>query len=221
MNIILFGGTGEVGQEVARELINSSFCSSLTMIGRRSLDTLNHPKVTQIIVDPGSADFENSVAKIAKGHDAGICCIGIGSGTYKLTEEQMAEVEVGMTGKFARGCKAAGIEIFELLTAVGINESTANSRLKYTRVIGKKYKIVLDTGFKKLAVFKPGMIVGNKHTPKWMTFFTAIIPDFLGWGNIHKKEIARAFVAHLEKKATEQTETVVSYENKDMKQLIF
>ena len=77
------------------------------------------------------------------------------------------EVEVNILGKYAGGCKAAGIEIFELLTAVGIKETGANSRFKAIRIMSKKLKAVLEAGFEKLAVFKPGTIVGNAHTPRW------------------------------------------------------
>ena len=62
--------------------------------------------------------------------------------------------------------------------------------------------------------------MGNAHTPHWVTYFTRFIPDSLGWGNIHQDEIARAFVAHLEKKVASQNNPVVSYGNKEMKWLI-
>ena len=221
MKCILFGGSGEVGGAVARELIKSDACSQLTMFGRRAVLTMQHEaKVEQIVVDTSSTDFEEVVREKAQGHDVAISCIGIGSGTTWMSEEQMMEIEVNMLGKYARGCKAAGVEIFELLTAVGIKETHADSRIKAFRVIGKKYKTVLEVGFERLAVFKPGMIVGNAHTPRWLTIFTRAIPDSLGWGNIQQGEVARAFVAHLEKRATTQDEPVVSYGNKEMKWLI-
>lgn len=221
MKCILFGGSGEVGGAVARELIKSDACSQLTMLGRRAVTTMqDEAKVEQIVVDTSSADFEEVVKEKAQGHDVAISCIGIGSGSTSMSEEHMMEIEVNMLGKYARGCKAAGVEIFELLTAVGIKETSANSRIKAFRVMGKKYKAVLEVCFEKLAVFKPGAIVGNAHTPRWITFFTRIIPDSLGWGNIRQDEVARAFVAHLEKRAALQNEPVVSYGNKEMKWLI-
>jgi len=221
MKCIIFGGSGEVGGAVARELLRSNVCSQLTMIGRRTVASMqNEAKVRQFAVDTNSPDFEEIVKEIAQGHDAGISCIGIGSGTASMSEEQMMAVEVTMVGYFARGCKAAGIEIFELLTAVGVKEGRADSRIKYFRVLGKKYRTVLEAGFNKLAVFKPGVIVGNAHTPHWMTYFTRLVPDSFGWGNIHQEEVARAFAAHLEKEADLQKEPVVAYGNKEMKRLI-
>ncbi len=221
MRCILFGGSGEVGGAVARELINSEVCSQLTLLGRRAVTTMDdESKVIQIVVDTNAADFEEVVKEKACGHDVAISCIGIGSGTRSMTEEQMMAIEVDMLGKYARGCKAAGIEIFELLTAVGVKESHADSWIKEFRVMGKKFKTVLEIGFDKLAVFKPGMIVGNAHTPGWLTIFTGLIPDSLGWGNIQQEEVGRAFVTHLEKRVAVQREPVVSYGNKEMKWLI-
>jgi uncharacterized protein YbjT (DUF2867 family) len=221
MKCILFGGSGEVGGAVARELIESQACSQLTLLGRRRVAPLDdEAKVTQIVVDTSAADFEDTVRAKAQGHEVAISCIGIGSGSAAMTEEQMVEVDVTLLGKFARGCKAAGIEIFELLTSVGVDERSANSKIKYVRVMGKKLNTVLDVGFDKLAVFKPGVIVGNAHTPSWLTPFTNLIPDSLGWGNIRQDELARAFVAHLEKNVTTQRDAVVSYGNLDMKRLL-
>lgn len=221
MKCMLFGGSGEVGGAVARELIKSDACSQLSMLSRRPIPAMQgEAKVEQIVVDTSAADFEDVVKEKAQGHDVAISCIGIGSGTASMSEEQMMKIEVNMMGKYARGCKAAGVEIFELLTAVGVKETHADSRIKAFRVMGKKYKAVLEVGFEKLAVFKPGAIVGNAHTPNWITIFTRLIPDSLGWGNIQQDEVARAFVAHLEKRVATQNEPVVSYGNKEMKWLI-
>ena len=221
MKCIIFGGSGEVGGAVARELIKSDACSQLTMLGRRAVPTMqDEPKVDQLVVDTSAADFEDVVKEKARGHDVAISCIGIGSGTASMSEEHMVAIEVTMLGKYARGCKAAGIETFELLTAVGINETHADSRIKAFRVMGKKHKTVLDVGFERLAVFKPGMIVGNAHTPRLLTAITRFIPDSVGWGNIRQDEVARAFVAHLEQRVATQNEPVVSYGNREMKRLL-
>ena len=182
MKCIIFGGSGEVGKAVCRASIRSDVCGRLTMLVRREVTSLlGEAKVDQIVVDTGSADFEAVVKEKAAGHDVAISCLGIGSGTFSISEERLMEIEVGLSGKFARGCKAAGIEIFELLTAVDIDETLARSRLKVFRVMGLKHKAVLDAGFEKLAVFKPGMIVGNAHSPRWLTPLTGLIPNYLGF----------------------------------------
>jgi len=221
MKCILFGGSGEVGGAVARAMVESDACSGLTLLGRRTVDTMpDDPKLEQVVVDTGVENFEELAAEAAAGHDVGISGVGIGSGSMKMSEEELAAVEVGLVGGFARGCKAAGIEIFELLTAVGVKDSWVDSRIMAFRVIGRKHRTVVEVGFDKLAIFRPGMIVGNAHTPRWVTPFTGLIPDALGWGNIQQEELAQAFVEHLVKRADTQREPVVFYGNKEMKQLV-
>lgn len=221
MKCILFGGTGEVGGAVARALIASEVCERLTLLGRRAVpDFENLAKVEQIVVDTSAADFEDQVRERARGHDVGISCVGVGSGSASMSEQALTAIEVDLPAQFARGCKAAGIERFELLTAVGAEGNHADSRFQYVRVMGKKREAVIAVGFAKLAIFKPGTIVGNAHTPRWVTPFMALIPDSLGWGNIHLNELAQAFVAHLDKRVGSQREPVVAYGNKEMKQLI-
>jgi uncharacterized protein YbjT (DUF2867 family) len=221
MKCILFGGSGEVGGAVARALIKSELCTHLTLLGRRAVAGFeSEPKVTQVVVDTHASDFEAVVAQHARGHQAAISCVGVGSGSLKMTEDQLMAIDVGLVGSFARGCKAAGIDVFELLTAAGASEARTGSRIMALRVMSKKHKAVVDVGFAKLAIFKPGMIVGNAHTPRWATVITALIPDAVGLGNIHQDDVARAFVAHLEKRVPAQTEPVVIYGNKDMKQVI-
>ncbi len=221
MRCLLLGGTGEVGGAVARALLESDVCSRLTLLGRRRATGLgDEGKAEQLVVDTSAADFEQMVEEKARGHDVAISCVGTGSGTRSMTEAQLLEVEVVLVGRFARGCKAAGIETFELLTSVGVTDRSAHSRIKYLRVLGKKLDTVREVGFEKLAVFKPGTIVGNAHTPRWVTPFTGLVPDSLGWGNIRQDELARAFVAHLEEGLAVQHEPVVFYGNREMKRLI-
>lgn len=218
---ILLGGTGQVGGAVARALIASDVCERLTLVGRRAAsDFKDAAKVEQVVLDTSAADFEDQVRETAHGHQVGISCVGVGSGSASMSEEALMAIEVRLPTKFARGCKAAGIEAFELLTAVGDHEKPDSSMFKYSRVMGHKQKAVVEVGFAKLAIFKPGTIVGNVHTPGWVTPLMGLIPDSLGWGNIHIDDLAGAFVAHLESRLASQGEPVVSYGNKEMKQMI-
>lgn len=220
MTCILFGGTGEVGGAVARALAESDACSRLTLLGRRAVPGFDGVRgVEQVVVDTAAADFERVAQDSARGHDAAISCIGIGAGTAAIPEAQLMETEYHVFGRYARGCKAAGVETFLLLSAVGVDESSVRSRVKYTRVAGWKLKAAVEADFERLAVFQPGTIVGNKHTPRWAVPFMGLLPDSVGWGTIHQDGIARAFVAHLER-AAEQRQPVVVYGNAEMKRLV-
>ena len=79
---------------------------------------------------------------------------------------------------------------FDLLSAAG---STAKSRIRYVRIMGLKEDTVKGIGFERLAIFRPGIIAGNAHTPSYVAWLGRLIPGRLG--AIEQDDIARAFVA--------------------------
>ena len=59
--------------------------------------------------------------------------------------------------------------------------------------MGLKEDTVLRVGFRSLAVFRPGIIAGNAHTPGYAAWLGRLIPG--PFGTIEQDDIARAFVA--------------------------
>jgi uncharacterized protein YbjT (DUF2867 family) len=106
------------------------------------------------------------------------------------SEEDLKALEIGVVGGFARGCQAGGITQFSLLSAVG---STSKSRIRYVRIMGLKEETVRGIGFQRLAIFRPGIIVGNVHTPRYAAWLGRLIPG--PFGTIEQDDIGRAFVA--------------------------
>jgi uncharacterized protein YbjT (DUF2867 family) len=108
----------------------------------------------------------------------------------KWSEEELKALEIGVVGGFARGCHAGGITRFSLLSAVG---STSKSRIRYARVMGLKEQTVQGIGFQRLAIFRPGIIAANAHTPRYVAWLGRLIPG--PFGTIEQDDIGRAFVA--------------------------
>ena len=48
------------------------------------------------------------------------------------------------------------------------------------RVMGLKEETVQGIGFKRLAIFRPGIIAGNAHTPGYVAWLGVSFPDGLG-----------------------------------------
>ena len=61
------------------------------------------------------------------------------------------------------------------------------------RVMGLKEETVQGVGFKRLAIFRPGIIAGNAHTPSYAAWLGRLIPG--PFGTIEQDDIGRAFVA--------------------------
>ena len=142
-----------------------------------------------------------------------VSCVGVGSGSLRWTEAQLEQLEIGVVGAFARGVRQAGVVQFCLLSAAGAN---AGSRIKYTRIMGLKEAAIEAVQFPRLAIFRPGIIVGNAHTPRWVGWLGKLVPG--PWGNIEQRDIGRAFVAEIAAKAAESGVTV--YDNRAMRKII-
>ena len=194
--VLIIGGTGQVGAAVVRALAAEPTCAEVVMVNRRAISPAVDPRVRQVTLDTGAAQFPAEVTKLAQSMVAqgdpvyGASCVGVGKGSLKWSEEELKALEIGVVGGFARGCQAGGITQFSLLSAVG---STAKSRIRYVRVMGLKEEAVQGMGFQRLAIFRPGIIAGNAHTPRYVAWLGRLIPG--PFGRIEQNDIGRAFVA--------------------------
>src|SRR5450756_669695 len=194
--VLIIGGTGQVGAAVVRALTAEPSCAEVVMVNRRAISLSTDSRVRQVILDTVAAQFPAEVTKIAQSMVAqgdpvyGASCVGVGKGSMKWSEEELKALEIGVVGGFARGCQAGGITQFSLLSAAG---STAKSKIRYVRVMGLKEEAVQGIGFQRLAIFRPGIIAGNAHTPGYVAWLGRLIPG--PFGTIEQDDIGRAFVA--------------------------
>jgi uncharacterized protein YbjT (DUF2867 family) len=141
-----------------------------------------------------------------------VSCVGVGSGSARWSEEELQRLEVGVVGAFARGCHDAGIAQFCLLSAAG---SSVRSRIRYARVMGMKEDTVREVGFARLAIFRPGIIVGNAHTPTWIGWLGSLVPG--SFGNIDQRILGRSIAAEIALHSRDAGEVI--RENAAMKNL--
>lgn len=196
--VVIIGGTGQVGSAVVRALVAEPLCAEIVMVNRKAAAATADPRVRQVTMDTAAAGFQDEVTALARGmvaHGEPVCgasCVGVGAGSRKWSEEELKALEVGVVGGFARGCHAGGIRQFALLSAAG---STSKSRIRYARVMGLKEEAVQEVGFDRLAIFRPGIIAGNAHTPGYAAWLGRLIPG--RFGTIDQDAIGRAFAAEL------------------------
>ena len=216
--VLIIGGTGQVGAAVVRALAAEPACAEVVMINRKAISPSADPRVRQVILDTAAAQFSTEVTKLAQRMVAqgdpvyGASCVGVGKGSLKWSQAELKALEIGVVGGFARGCLAGGIVRFSLLSAAG---STAKSRIRYARIMGLKEEAVEATGFQRLAIFRPGIIAGNAHTPGYVAWLGGLIPG--PFGAIAQDDIGRAFVAEFINSSPPSG--VVHLENGAMRQL--
>lgn len=212
---IVLGGTGQVGGAAVAELLSIPECREVVMVTRKPIAA--RTRVRNVVLDTGAQDFAGRTAALARevlsqGPVSAVSCVGVGSGSMRWSEEELKQLELGVVGGFARGCHSAGIAQFCLLSAVG---STARSRFRYVRVMGMKEDTLRDIGFTRLAIFRPGIIVGNVHTPAWTAWLGSIVPG--RFGNIDQRILGRAIAAEIALHSRETGEVI--RENAAMKKL--
>jgi uncharacterized protein YbjT (DUF2867 family) len=196
--VLIIGGTGQVGAAVVRALAATPSCREIVMLTRKAMPASMEPRVRQVVVDTAAAGFPAEVTALARTLMAhgdpvyGASCVGVGKGSLQWSEEALKALEIGVVGGFARGCHAGGITRFALLSAVG---STPTSRIRYVRIMGMKEDAIKEVGFTHLAIFRPGIIAGNVHTPGYAALLGRLIPG--PYGTIDQEDIGRAFAAEL------------------------
>ena len=212
---IILGGTGQVGGAAVTELLAIPECREVVMVTRKPIAARS--RVRNVVLDTDAADFAERTTALARevlshGPASAVSCVGVGSGSRRWSEEELRRLELGFVGAFAHGCHDAGIAQFCLLSAVG---STARSRIRYVRIMGMKEDTVRNIGFTRLAIFRPGIIVGNAHTPAWVGWLGSLVPG--PFGNIDQRILARSIAAEIALHSQEAGE--VTRENAAMKEL--
>src|SRR5215831_16046623 len=215
--VLIIGGTGQVGAAVVRALTAEPSCAEVVMVNRRAIPLTADARLRQVIFDTAAPHFSVEVTALAQSMVAqgdpvyGASCVGVGKGSLQWSEEELKTLEIGVVGGFARGCHAGGITRFALLSAVGTN---VKSRIRYARIMGLKEETVQAVGFKRLAIFRPGIIGGNVHTPGYAAWLGRLIPG--RFGTIEQDEIGRAFADEFINSSAH--DGVVYFENGAMRQ---
>jgi uncharacterized protein YbjT (DUF2867 family) len=181
-------------------------CREVVMITRKPIAA--QARVRNVVLDSGADDFAERTADLARevlsqGPASAVSCVGVGSGSARWSEEELKRLELGVVGAFARGCHNAGIAQFCLLSAAG---STASSKIRYARIMGMKEDTLRGIGFTRLAIFRPGIIVGNAHTPAWVGVLGSLVPG--PWGSIDQRILGRSIAAEIALQSRETGEVV-------------
>ena len=212
---IILGGTGQVGSAAVAALLALPACREVVMIIRKPI--AEQARVRTVVLDTGADDFAERSASLAREvlsarPASAVSCVGVGSGSMRWTDEELRRLELGVVGSFARGCHDAGIAQFCLLSAAG---SSARSRIRYARIMGMKEDTVRSIGFPRLALFRPGIIAGNAHTPSWVGALGRLVPG--SFGTIDQRILGRSIAAEIALRSQATGEVIL--ENAAMKKL--
>ena len=152
-SVVIVGATGMVGGIALRFCLEDPDVSTVTVIGRRPVG-VTHGKLREVIHE----DFTDysTIAEALEGHDLGLFCLGVYTGT--VPDDEFRRITVDWTLAFASLLRERSSQaVFCFLSGQGADH-TEKSRMSFARYKGAAEKALIELGFSRLHIFRPGYI---------------------------------------------------------------
>lgn len=149
----VIGGTGLVGQQLILQLLDHPEFEKVRSFVRKP-SGLNHPKLEEITID---FDQPNSWRHLVQG-DVLFSTLGT---TIKVAKTKEAQYKVDFTYQFEFAWTAFENKVHDyvLISSMGANPK---SIVFYSRMKGELEKLVSDLPFRKLIIFRPSILDGQR-----------------------------------------------------------
>ena len=218
-SIILTGATGMIGGLALRYALADPEVGSVTALGRRPTG-VQHSKLEEV----QHTDFTNfdTAADAMVGHDVALFCLGAYTGA--VPDQEFRRITVDYTLAFAHALYAGSPKAaFCLLSGQGADQ-TEKSRISFARYKGAAEKGLLEVGFPRVHIFRPGYIypVTPRGEPNvsyriMRTLYPAVRRIYPNIG-ILSEELARAMVTAGLKGTPGHDSPIL--ENRDLRRLV-
>lgn len=153
MQIVVFGGSGLIGQGVLLQSLDHPKVDEVVSIGRRRLD-IDHPKLRQIV----HRDFQDfsSIADDLTGVDACFWCLGIASSG--MDEASYTRITYDFTMAAAKVLHERSPDVCFCFVSGAGTDASEKGFMMWARVKGKAENALRRVGFGRLHLFRPGFI---------------------------------------------------------------
>jgi uncharacterized protein YbjT (DUF2867 family) len=153
MRIIITGSTGMVGKAALLAALEAPEVESILLVNRKPAG-IQHAKVREVL----HADFFNlgPIEAELTGYDACLFCLGVSS--LGMKEPEYARMTYDLTTGFAGVLLRQNPGMtFCYISGAG-TDSNEQGRLMWARVKGRTENTLLQMGFSRAYMFRPGMI---------------------------------------------------------------
>ena len=173
MNIILFGATGLVGNEVRKFLHSHHSHHKIGLVVRKKLKDIN-PGEVEILSDLTShEDLKNRLMDLRP--EVAFCCLGT---TMKKAGSKHAfyHVDHELILNCAKAAYLAGAKSFGVISSSGAD---ARSDFYYLKVKGETEKDLMGLGFAQLVILRPGLLLGKRSESRTLEkLFISLAPFY-------------------------------------------
>ena len=164
-----------VGKGVLIECLEDKKVENVLVIGRKSCGIQNE-KLEEIL-HQDFTDYSSIKSQLA-GYDACFFCLGIS--VVGLSEEQYTRITYDFAISAAEAIKEMNPELTFCYVSGQGTDSTEKGRTMWARVKGKTENHLLNLGFRKAYMFRPGYIQPMKGVRSKVWWYQ-LIYDVLGW----------------------------------------
>jgi uncharacterized protein YbjT (DUF2867 family) len=190
MRVILFGGTGMVGQGVLRECVEDSGVEQILLVVRKALGVAS-PKVVELVHE----DFFDwsGVEERFAGFDTCFFCLGVSS--VGMKEADYRRTTYDLTLSVAKMLERVGsLRTFVYVSGTGTN---TNGRQMWARVKGETEDALMAMSFAQVFCFRPGYIQPLHGVRSKVGWYNGIYAA-LSWAYPMLRRIAPKFVTSTE-----------------------
>jgi len=149
----VIGASGLVGQQLVDQLLNHPDFKKVRIFVRRK-SGITHPKLEEQLID---FDTPESWERLVQG-DVLFSTMGTTIKTAKTRENQY-RVDFTYQYEFAKIAACNGVPSYVLVSSMGAN---SKSSVFYSRIKGGLEDAVSSLNFKKLIIFRPSILDGNR-----------------------------------------------------------
>jgi uncharacterized protein YbjT (DUF2867 family) len=151
--LLIIGASGLTGGEALNYAIKSNYYAKIYCLVRKSL-AINSSLVEEILVD-----FDNLKA-LKLEHTFDDVVISLGTTIDKAgSKEAFEKVDYTAITESAQWAFEHGVRQCALVSSVGADASASNF---YLKVKGKAEEKLKEIGFSRLAIFRPGLLLGDR-----------------------------------------------------------
>jgi len=166
----LIGGTGLVGKQLVKQLLDDNRFTKVNMFVRRD-SGIDHPKLQQHIVDFGAInDWEKHLNGDVLFSTLGTTLKQAGS------KKKQFEIDFTLNFNFAKKAKEKRIKNYILVSSVGAN---SKSTVFYTRIKGELDDAVAQLGFDKLCILRPSSLTGDRTEKRMAEIISIPLASFI------------------------------------------
>lgn len=153
-SVLLIGATGLTGRQCLNYLLDDPYFREIKVLTRKFLH-IEHRKLSEYLINFEELETYRELITA----DVVFYCLGT---TIKQagSKQSFIHIDKEYTSMIAREAQKNGVEHFQYISSLGAN---ARSLFLYPRVKGETEAILKEISFKKLSIFRPSVLEGDRE----------------------------------------------------------